>query len=102
MAGTGYVFIALCFALAGGIVGKIKGNSFWLWFLISGAVPIFGLLAAIFIRSEKLEDRMECPTCGKVVPVTNTICTTCGTELYLPPDDELIPPEALTPARRKG
>ncbi len=102
MAGSAYIFIALCFALAGGIVGKVKGNSFWLWFLISGAVPVFGLLAAVFIRSEKLEDRMECPTCGNVVPVTNTICTRCGTELYLPPDDELIPPEALTPARRKG
>ena len=101
MAGTGYLFIALSFALAGGIVGKIKGNSFWLWFLISGAVPVFGLLAAIFIRSEKLEDRMQCPTCGNVVPVTNTICTRCGTELYLPPDEELIPPEALTPTRRK-
>jgi hypothetical protein len=102
VAGSAYIFIALCFALAGGIVGKVKGNSFWLWFLISGAVPVFGLLAAVFIRSEKLEDRMECPTCGNVVPVTNTICTRCGTELYLPPDDELIPPEALTPARRKG
>ena len=101
MAGTGYLFIALCFALAGGIVGKIKGNSFWLWFLISGIVPVFGLLAAIFIRSEKLEDRMQCPACGNVVPVTNTIFTRCGTELYLPPDEELIAPEALTPSRRK-
>ena len=102
MAGSAYIVIAVCFGLAGGIVGKVKGNSFWLWFLISGFVPVFGLLAAIFIRSEKLEDRMACPACGRVVPVTNTICTRCGTELYLPAEEELIVPEALEPARRKG
>src|SRR5438270_249573 len=39
-----YVIIALCFAVSGGIVGRIKGSSFWLWFLISGAVPFLGLL----------------------------------------------------------
>ena len=32
-----YVIIAVCFGLAGGIVGKLKGSSFLLWFLISGA-----------------------------------------------------------------
>ena len=37
-----YVLIALCFGLAGGIVGKIKGSSFWLWFLISAIVPVSG------------------------------------------------------------
>ena len=36
-----YVIIAICFGLAGGIVGKIKGSSFLLWFLISAAVPFF-------------------------------------------------------------
>ena len=30
-----YVIIAFCFGLSGGIVGKIKGSSFFLWFLIS-------------------------------------------------------------------
>ena len=34
-----YVIIALCFGLAGGIVGKLKGSSFTLWFLISGDRP---------------------------------------------------------------
>ena len=34
-----YVIIAVCFGLAGGIIGKIKGSSFFLWFLISGVVP---------------------------------------------------------------
>ena len=33
-----YVIIALCFGLAGGLVGRIKGSSFILWFLISAAM----------------------------------------------------------------
>ena len=50
--GGALLVIALSFALAGGIVGRIKGSSFWLWFVISGAVPFIGLLAAICYRSE--------------------------------------------------
>ena len=56
-----YIVIAVCFGLAGGIVGKIKGSSFLLWFLISGLVPFFGLLAAIAYRFERDELRRECP-----------------------------------------
>ncbi len=100
MAGGAYVFIALCFGLAGGIVGRIKGSSFWLWFLISGAVPVFGLLAAVFHRSEKAEERRACPGCGKVVHLHDTLCTRCGTELYYPEArEEIIPPEV--PARSR-
>lgn len=94
MAGGAYVFIALCFGLAGGIVGRIKGSSFWLWFLISGAVPVFGLLAALFYRNERSEERRACPGCGRIVYVHETLCTRCGTELYYPErDEEIIPPE---------
>ena len=49
MAGGAYIVIALCFGLAGGVVGKIKGSSFWLWFSISGAIPVIGLLAAVLL-----------------------------------------------------
>ena len=45
-----YVVIALCFALAGGIVGRLKGSSFLLWFLISGLVP----LSAVFAFANRL------------------------------------------------
>src|ERR1035441_8255549 len=47
-----YIVIAVSFGVAGAIVGKIKGSSFVLWFLISGLVPFFGLLAAIAYRFE--------------------------------------------------
>jgi DNA-directed RNA polymerase subunit RPC12/RpoP len=88
-----YVIIALCFGLAGGIVGKIKGSSFWLWFLISGLVPVMGLLAAIAYRSERDEPRMRCPRCGKLTKAYDALCMRCGTELEYP--DVPIVPESM-------
>jgi hypothetical protein len=92
-----YVVIALFFALAGGVVGKIKGSSFWLWFLISGLVPFIGLLAAVFYRVELDEPRRICPGCGRVVKLHDALCTRCGTELEWTPDQ--IPPESAIAAR---
>jgi hypothetical protein len=79
-----YVIIALCFGLAGGLVGRIKGSSFLLWFLISGLVPLFGLLAAIAYRFERDELRRQCPRCGRVTKIYDALCTRCGTELSFP------------------
>jgi hypothetical protein len=79
-----YVIIALSFAISGGIVGRLKGSSFWLWFLISGAVPFFGLLAAIAYRFESEELRRRCPRCGRVTKIYDAICTRCGSELEFP------------------
>jgi hypothetical protein len=95
-----YVLIALSFALSGGIVGRIKGSSFWLWFLISGAVPVFGLLAAIAYRFERDELRRRCPRCGRVTKIYDALCTRCGEELEFP--EVAIAPESLErmPARR--
>jgi hypothetical protein len=86
-----YVIIALCFGLAGGIVGRIKGSSFVLWFLISGLVPFFGLLAAVAYRFERDELRRQCPRCGRVTKIYDAVCTRCGTELDFP--DVAIAPE---------
>lgn len=87
-----YVVIAVCFGLAGGIVGKIKGSSFVLWFLISMAVPIMGLLAAIAYRSEREEPRRQCPRCGRVTKLYDAVCTRCGAELEFP--DVVLAPES--------
>ena len=96
MAGGAYVVIALCFGLAGGIVGKIKGSSFVLWFLISGLVPVFGLLAAIVYRFERDEMRRQCPQCGRVTKIYDALCTGCGAELeWVGGDtDQAIAPES--------
>ena len=84
MAGAGYVVICLGFGLAGGLVGRMKGSSFVLWFLISGLVPFFGLLAAVFYRWEDRELRRKCPECGRVLKIYDAICVRCGTELEFP------------------
>jgi hypothetical protein len=79
-------FLVICFffGLAGGVIGRIKGSSFLLWFLISAIPPYVGLLAAILYRSERDEPRRDCPACGRSVPVYAAICTRCGTELEFP------------------
>jgi hypothetical protein len=76
-----YVVIAFFFGLAGGVVGRLKGNSFVVWFLISAIVPGIGLIAAILYRADADEPRRRCPTCGKVCMLYDALCTRCGTEL---------------------
>lgn len=87
-----YVVIAVCFGLAGGFVGKLKGSSFFLWFLISALVPFFGLLAAIAYRFERDELRRRCPGCGRVTKAYDAICTRCGAELDYP--EVVVAPES--------
>lgn len=87
-----YLVIAFSFALAGGIVGRSKGSSFFVWFLISGALPFIGLLAAALYRSERDEVRRQCPNCGRIVKLHDAICMGCGHELEFP--DIAIEPES--------
>jgi hypothetical protein len=93
-----YLVLAFSFALAGGLVGRIKGSSFFIWFLISGLLPAIGLLAALLYRSERDELRRQCPGCGKVVKLHDALCTRCGTELEFP--DVAIEPESVSVAPR--
>jgi len=91
MAGAPYVIIALLFGLSSGIIGRAKGSSFFLWFLIGLVIPVLGLLAAILYRSEREEPERRCPTCGKILKLHVQVCTRCGTELYLPDPSEVRP-----------
>jgi DNA-directed RNA polymerase subunit RPC12/RpoP len=100
MASLGYVVIAIAFGVAGGIVGKVKGSSFLLWFLISGAVPILGLMAAIAYRSERNELRRKCPRCGKIVKIYDALCMRCGAELELP--EVAVMSESMEQRQRGG
>jgi hypothetical protein len=87
-----YLVLCFFFGLSGGIIGKIKGSSFVLWFLISALVPIAGLLAALLYRNERDEVRRQCPTCGKVLKLHDAVCTRCGTDLEFP--EVAIEPES--------
>jgi ribosomal protein S27AE len=97
MEGGAYLVIAFFFALAGGLVGRTKGSSFWLWALISGLIPVFGLLAVVFYRIERDELRKQCPRCGKVVMLYDALCMRCGAELDFP--EVAIEPESVARAR---
>jgi hypothetical protein len=81
-----YVAIALLFGLAGGLVARSKGGSFVLWFLISAAVPMVGLIAALLFRSELDEPDRTCPRCGTTCKVYAALCMRCGMELEYPED----------------
>jgi hypothetical protein len=92
MYGLAYVVIALSFALAGGFVGRMKGSSFVMWFLVSFCIPFVGLVCAVLYRWDDRELRRDCPRCGKVVKLYDAVCTRCGEELEFP--DVAIAPEA--------
>jgi hypothetical protein len=92
-----YLVICLAFGLAGGIVGRIKGSSFLLWFAISAIVPVLGLAAAVLYRYERDEVRRQCPRCGAVLKLYDQVCTRCGEDLDFP--EAAIVPESAT-ARR--
>jgi hypothetical protein len=98
--GGTYLVIALAFGLAGGIVGRIKGSSFFIWFLISAIVPFIGLIAAILYRWDNEELRRQCPGCGRIVKLHDAICTRCGTELEFP--EEAMISEAAERRLRAG
>ena len=92
-----FLVICLFFGLAGGVVGKIKGSSFFVWFLVSAIPPYIGLLAAVLYRVERDVPHRRCPTCQKVVPWHDALCTRCGTELDFP-EPAAPPREAAGPA----
>ena len=89
MQGLGYLVIALAFGIGSALVARSKGNSVPIWFAIGCLVPLGGLLAALFSRAATDEPRRFCENCGKVLPITDTFCTGCGTDLDFP--DEIIP-----------
>jgi hypothetical protein len=93
-----YIVIALWMGLAAGFVGRIKGSSFFIWFLVGTVLPFLGLLAAVLYRSDKDELRRQCPGCGRIVMLHDALCTRCGTELEFP--DVAIESRAAAEARR--
>jgi hypothetical protein len=96
--GLGLLALVVAFGTIGGVLGKKKGSSFWIWFMISGCPPFLGLLAALFYRYDNEELRRECPGCGRIVKLYDALCTNCGTELEFP--EVAIASEAAVRRRR--
>ena len=79
-----FIVLLFFFGLSAGAIGKIKGSSFLLWFLIGFCLPALGTLAALLYRSERREPKRRCPECGKVVALHDQVCMRCGRDLDWP------------------
>jgi predicted RNA-binding Zn-ribbon protein involved in translation (DUF1610 family) len=79
-----YLLVAVWFGVATGIVGRIRGSSFFIWSIVGAVVPVIGLFFALLYRSERDEVRRQCPNCGKVVKLYDAMCMRCGTDLEFP------------------
>jgi hypothetical protein len=88
-----FLVLLFFFGLATGFVGRIKGSSFLVWFLIGFCLPVVGLIAALLYRWEREEPRRRCPRCGTVRSIADQVCTVCGEDMEWPE------PEAVVPAR---
>jgi hypothetical protein len=89
-----YFLIPLIFGLITGIVGKYKRSSFIIWFMVGTLLPVFGLVAAILMRSDRYDPRRECPNCNAVVGIAVQVCPRCGEDLEYP--DDLVPPKGYS------
>jgi uncharacterized paraquat-inducible protein A len=87
-----YLVIVFFFGVATGIIGRSKGSSLFLWFMIGAMLPILGLAAVILYRREKDEPERQCPNCRKALKLYVQVCPRCGTELYLPDPAEVRHP----------
>jgi hypothetical protein len=92
-----YLAVALWFGVATGLIGKTRGSSFFLWFLIGAVVPVIGVFVALAYRNDRDELRRQCPNCGKIVKLHDAMCMRCGTELEFP--DVAIEPESASAHR---
>lgn len=81
------LIICFFFGLSAGAIGKIKGGSFFLWFLIGFVLPFLGTLAALLFRNERAIERRHCPECGNVVAIHDQVCGRCGRDLFFPEDE---------------
>jgi hypothetical protein len=76
--------IVFFFGLSSGVIGRIKGSSFFIWFLIGFCLPFFGTVAALLYRNERGEPHRRCEECGKVVALHDQVCKRCGRDLSFP------------------
>ena len=93
MEGIEFVVILVCSGLGAAIVGKIKGSSFFLWFLVGLCLPLIGIVVALLWRWERYEPKRRCEECGNVVAFHDQVCMRCGRDLDWP-EEKLVPRRA--------
>jgi hypothetical protein len=79
-------YVVICFfcGLSAGFIGRWKGSSFFLWFLIGAVLPLLGTIGALLWRFEDNEPKRRCEECGNVMPLYQQVCTHCGRDLEWP------------------
>ena len=77
------VFFFFC-GLSAGIIGRIKGSSFFIWFLVGFCLPLMGTILALLWRWDRDEPMRQCDECGAIVPVHDQVCMSCGSDLDYP------------------
>jgi hypothetical protein len=93
MEGGAFIPVVLASGLAAAVIGKIKGSSFFLWFIVGLVLPFLGILAALLWRWDRYEPKRRCEECGNVVQLHDQVCMRCGRDLDWP-DEALIPRRA--------
>jgi hypothetical protein len=100
MAGGEYALIIVASGLITGWIGRVKGSSFFIWFLVGASLSVFfppfgtavAILAVVLYRIERVEPERRCPRCGKVQKLYVQVCNRCGADLYLPDPAEVRHP----------
>jgi len=95
------LLIILSFGLATGLIGRAKGSSFFIWFLVGAVLPLIGLVAVILYRFEADEPERRCPRCGRVQKIYVQVCRACGEDLYLPDPADVRHPAAVREGRQR-
>jgi hypothetical protein len=79
-----WLVLMFFFGLSAGGIGKFKGSSFFIWFLVGAVLPVFGTIAAVMYRWERNEPRRRCDECGRVMAMSDQVCRRCGADQGLP------------------
>jgi Zn ribbon nucleic-acid-binding protein len=87
---VGYLVICFFCGLSAGFIGRWKGSSFLLWFVIGAVIPLVGTLAALLWRYEDEEVYRSCPECGHVMPLYQQVCNRCGADQEWPEEEEVL------------
>ena len=92
------LIILFFFGLSAGVIAKIKGSSFFIWFIVGSCLPFFGTLAALVMSFRREAVLRRCPECRALLPIEDQVCMRCGRDLDYP---EQPPPGAAPPQQER-
>lgn len=93
--------VSLLMAIATAVIGRSKGSSFFIWFVVGMVLPGIGLIAVILYRSDRDEPERRCPRCGHVHKLYVQVCRHCGEDMYLPDPADVRHPAAVREGRQR-